>query len=369
MKQLNGISIVIITKGRVKMLGDLLESVRVARNNFLFESEVILVDDSKKKDISKIEKLCIKYSARRVYHSPSIPGKRNRGAEEAKYDIILYLDSDCIASPNLLNEHYMLFTEDKVGGVAGLLEFVGENTWFWNIIDKSPYVVCFGMPKWLEKVPWTPTANCSVRKDVLNLIEGFDEKFPKFGGEDVDFGLRLTKQGFVLKCSKEALVYHAKETWSSPLVMFKKLWLYGSANYYLVDKHLDLTIEALPSKPVIGLVILFFSIIMSIITPVFLLLLPFWFFIDLFLITLMFNAIIKENKSTFIQQLILQILKFLNEMGYACKCIIKLKYVYIYKSLIYFNEEMNEIYKKNVVYTWGNMIIFGIVFGIVFIIL
>ena len=40
--------------------------------------------------------------------------KRNVGAREAKYDIVLFLDSDCIATPNLLNEHYKLYTDDHV---------------------------------------------------------------------------------------------------------------------------------------------------------------------------------------------------------------------------------------------------------------
>ena len=44
--ELNGISVVIATKGRVKLLGDLLESVYLARLNFPGKSEVIIVDDS-----------------------------------------------------------------------------------------------------------------------------------------------------------------------------------------------------------------------------------------------------------------------------------------------------------------------------------
>lgn len=64
--------------------------------------------------------------------------KRNVGAREAKYDIVLFLDSDCIATPNLLNEHYKMYTDDHVGAVAGLLEFVGEDTWFGNLLKNHP---------------------------------------------------------------------------------------------------------------------------------------------------------------------------------------------------------------------------------------
>ena len=124
---LNGISIVIATKGRVKLLEDLLISVKEARSNFEKPSEVLLVDDSKAEDVVAINEMCKKYDARRIEFGPSVPEKRNVGAREAQYDIVLFLDSDCIATPNLLNEHYKLYTDEKVGGVAGYLEFVGDS--------------------------------------------------------------------------------------------------------------------------------------------------------------------------------------------------------------------------------------------------
>ena len=199
MMNLNGISIVIATKGRVKLLGDLLESVYTARSNFNGASEVILVDDSSEKDVIEIEAMCKKYDAQRIEFGPSVAEKRNVGARNAKYDIVLFLDSDCIATPNLLNEHYKLYTDDHVGGVAGLLEFVGEDTWFWKSVEKSPFVICFGFPRWMQEVPWTPTANCSVRKEIFEMVGGFDRSFPdKPGGEDVDMGLRITKKGYAV---------------------------------------------------------------------------------------------------------------------------------------------------------------------------
>ena len=143
--ELKGISVVIATKGRVKLLGELLESVYVARSNFLGKSEVIIVDDSSERDVIEIDKYCTTYDVRRICFGPSVAEKRNIGAREAKYDIVLFLDSDCIATPNLLNEHYKLYTDDHVGGVAGVLEFVGKDTWFWHSVEKSPFVICFSL--------------------------------------------------------------------------------------------------------------------------------------------------------------------------------------------------------------------------------
>lgn len=129
-----------------------MESVYTARSNFNGDSEVILVDDSSEKDVIEIEAMCKKYDAQRIEFGPSVAEKRNVGARNAKYDIVMFLDSDCIATPNLLNEHYKLYTDDHVGGVAGLLEFVGEDTWFWKSVEKSPFVICFGFPRWMQEV-------------------------------------------------------------------------------------------------------------------------------------------------------------------------------------------------------------------------
>ena len=115
---LNGISIVIATKGRVKLLEDLLISVKNARSNFDKPSEVLLIDDSNAKDATAIHEMCQKYDAKIIEFGPSVPEKRNVGAREAQYDIVLFLDSDCIATPNLLNEHYKLYTDERVGGVG-----------------------------------------------------------------------------------------------------------------------------------------------------------------------------------------------------------------------------------------------------------
>ena len=84
------ISIVIATKGRVKLLIELLESIRVARDNYPFQSEVLLIDDSSEADRKRIEEACGLYDAKMYYYSPSVSGKRNFGVKMAVYDTILF---------------------------------------------------------------------------------------------------------------------------------------------------------------------------------------------------------------------------------------------------------------------------------------
>ena len=368
--ELYGISIVIPTKGRIKLLEELLKSVYIARKNFSEESEVILVDDSDEKDVIEILKMCDKYSAHKIHYSPSVAEKRNIGARAAKYDIILYLDSDCIATPDLLNEHKKLYTNEKVGGVAGLLEFVGKDTALWEIVDKSPYVLSFRMPKWFDEVPWTPTANFSVRKDVFCLIGGFDRDFPdKPGGEDVDFGLTLTQMGFVIKCSKNAFVYHSKETWIPIKDMMKRLWHYGSANYNLVKKFPDRTYGALPKKPIIALIVFLVSTLMALETPWLLLLFPLWLVIDNAFTALMFYRYGNHNNSTAKQVLGVQLMICLNESGYIWRCFVKRRIFFVFRDFIYFDHQLEGVSQVGAISTWCNFITQLIIFLIIFMVL
>lgn len=360
---LNGFSIVIASKGRVKLLEELLVSVKEARDNFDGPSEVLLIDDSNESDAKQIKEICEKYDVTLVNFGPSVPEKRNVGARQAKYDIVLFLDSDCIATPNLLNEHYKLYTDDKVGGVAGYLEFVGEDTWFWEAVNKTPFTICFSFPKWMPTVPWTPTANCSIRKEVFEKINGFDRSFPdKPGGEDVDLGLRMTKAGYIFKCTADGLVYHSKKTWIPVKAMFKRLWHYGSANYYLADKHPDYVMKIMPRKTSLFLTGIICVILMALATlnPWTLLTLPIWIILDIMLSAIFINKFASYKGTSFLKQCVVQLLILDNELGYVWTCIKKKKPSYINKDVVYFDGQMDGIQDTSSIMTWCNMCSFAI---------
>lgn len=364
--ELNGISIVIATKGRVKFLEDLLVSVREARDNFERPSEVLLIDDSNADDILAINEMCQKYDSRRIEFGPSVPQKRNIGVQEAQYDIVLFLDSDCIATPNLLNEHYKLYTDEKVGGVAGYLEFVGEDTWFWQAVDKTPFTICFSFPKWMDTVPWTPTANCSMRKKAFEEISGFDRSFPdKPGGEDVDLGLRMVKAGYIFKCTADGLVYHSKKTWTPVKAMFRRLWYYGAANYYLAEKHPDYVMKIMPRKTSLFLTGILGVLVTTIVTlnPRLLLTIPLWIVCDIMLSAIFINKFASYKGTSFLKQCVVQILILDNETGYVCKCIQKGRPTLINKDIVYFDGQMDGIQDTSSIMTWCNLLSFLLLIG------
>lgn len=365
-KALDGISVVIATKGRVPLLEDLLKSLQEARSNFPLPSEVILVDDSSEDDVAKIEKLCRTYDARRIYFSPSVAEKRNVGARDAKYELVLFLDSDCIATPNLLKEHYALYTDPSIGGGAGALEFVGEDTWFWKSVEKSPFVICFSFPKWLDEVPWTPTANFSVRKDVFLQVNGFDRDFPdKPGGEDVDLGLRIVGAGYHIRCTKAGLVYHSKKTWTPVKAMFRRLWHYGCANYYLVWKHPDYVMKILPRQTFLYafgfLAIAAGALLRG--SAWLLLLLPIWLLVDLCLRSIFVNAFASYKRTSFLHQFVVQLLELDNELGYVWTCLKKGRPSYINENIVYFDGQMDGVLDNGAIFTWCELVSFAALYA------
>ena len=332
----SGVSIVIATKGRVRLLGELLESLQAAIEKAPCPCEIILVDDSDDRDTEGIRDIAERYNARIISFGPSVSAKRNKGAEESNYDIILFLDSDCLATPDLICEHYIQYTDASIIAVAGLLEFTGADTWFWNVVAASPYVMWFSFPKHMPTVPWAPTANCSVLKERFLEVGGFDTGFPnKPGGEDVDLGLRLQSDGKMMKCNPKALVYHQKETWQSPKGMMKRLWNYGVADCYLMERHPEILFPTYPRKTLlyIGLVVLGISLA-STLSPLVLAVLLGAILIDLMLTALFMNKYEKKGIS-FLQQIVTQLLLINNEAGFIWGCLKRRRPKYLFRQLIY----------------------------------
>lgn len=368
MKEIDGISIVVATKGRVKLLEDLLIGIKEARRLYNNPSETILVDDSNPSDQAEIAKLCEKYDAHLEKYTSSVAMKRNHGVKISKYELVLFLDSDCNPVPEILKLHESYYTENTVGAVAGPLEFVGDENRFWKCVRLTPYLICFKMPYWGETVPWGATANFSVRKSVYLEVGGFSEVFPnKPGGEDVDLGLLITEAGYKIMSAPKAIVYHAKETWSQKKQMYRRAWYYGAADYYLVDRHPKMICSAVPKRTVIAFWVAIVMILLSIVkTPLLLFGIPLWFLADIGSMSVIMSKIGFE-KSSFAQQWEVQKMIIINELGYVANCLCKGKPSYINKQIIYFDNQLKGSMTNGHVTFWRTLICFVVVMIYVYI--
>ena len=117
---------------------------------------------------------------------------RNRGAEFARNDILLFLDDDMVADPDLLTEHARLHRD-------GADAVIGETP----VHPDSPGgFLPESVARWINSTrvrsPLSPfdifTGQLSVKRSVFEALGGFDPALTRdgaFGNEDADFGVKL----------------------------------------------------------------------------------------------------------------------------------------------------------------------------------
>lgn len=347
-------SVVIATKGRVKLLVDLMKSLDIARSNYSGQCEVLIVDDSSDEEAEQIKAACKEHDCRYLYYKNAVSAKRNYGAKQSNGDVILFLDSDCIATEHIIERYAEKYTDEKIAAVAGPLEFVGPDTWFWKAIEATPYLTCFYLPKYVPKLEWGVTANFSVRRAVFNAVGGFDETFLRPAGEDVDLGLMIRDAGYEINGSPEALVYHSKKTWIPVKSMFRRLNFYGTADCDLINKHPDRGEVVLPKRSYLYFIYTALILLGAIASHrwLLLLLIPAIILFENIAMSVLVNSLSKERKATLLQQLTAQTLIHDSESAYLRRCVSSHKPKNIRKQMIYYLGQYNGMLEIGSYNTW-----------------
>lgn len=352
-------SIVVATKGRVKLLTELIESIDVARRNYVGACEVLIVDDSSPEESREVQAVCAAHDCIYVYHENGVAAKRNHGASMAENEVILFLDSDCICTEHILERYAEKYSDEKVAAVAGPLEFVGEDTWFWKAIEATPYLTCFYLPKFIPRVEWGVTANFSVRRSVFNEVHGFDENFKRPAGEDVDLGINIRDKGYVINASPEALVYHSKKTWIPVKSMFRRLNFYGTADCDLINKHPDRGDLVLPKRCFMYMIYFILFILMAVVTKCWwaLLGIPAAFLLENAVMSILVNQLSKEKTATFSQQFVAQMMIHDSDLAYLKRCVTSGKLKNIRRQMIYYIGQYNGMLEIGSYNTWLQLVL------------
>jgi len=143
---------------------------------------------------------------------------RNSGIDAADGDVTLFLDSDMVACPTLLQQHL----EAHAGCKTGQLALVSNVTYPAQFVDGSNFSR-FMQARELgfrsragrasldyDDLPYNFFAGgaTSVRTRFVREIGGFDSNFTTYGCEDEEFGWRLKRAGGRISFSHTAVVYH-----------------------------------------------------------------------------------------------------------------------------------------------------------------
>lgn len=182
------ISIIIPSYNSQRYIEKCLNSLVKQKTNLSYE---IIVVDSSKDSTQKI--ITEKFPTVKLIrlNKQTYPGAgRNIGIKNAKGKITTFIDSDCIAHPNWLNDALSAINKGY-SVVGGSVRNANPQT----LISVADYILAFNeffpsMPK--KEVSFMPTCNFICRREVFDKIGGFPPDL--LAGEDTLFNHKAAKE-------------------------------------------------------------------------------------------------------------------------------------------------------------------------------
>jgi GT2 family glycosyltransferase len=168
---------------------------------------------------------------------------RNAGVAAARAPIVLFTDSDIIASPDLLARHLEHHRELRAQAVVGMEVQVDTYAAYLAKRDDARLrePLHGTAPKRLSWLYFL-TGNASVRRADFERVGGFDESFTGYGHEDLELGYRLQQAGVRIVYEPRAINYH----WQAiPYEEQKqKMELAGRSTVRFYRKHRSFVVQA-----------------------------------------------------------------------------------------------------------------------------
>jgi lipopolysaccharide/colanic/teichoic acid biosynthesis glycosyltransferase/GT2 family glycosyltransferase len=166
--------------------------------------EIILVDDGSTDHTADIAEASGIIVIRQINKGPA--AARNNGVENAKGEIVLFTDSDCIPASNWLYQMLKPFNDKAVMGVKGAYYSHEKNPVARFVQQEFEYK--YRLMALRDKIDFIDTYSAAYRKDLFLENHGFEEAFPVPSVEDQELSFRLARKGYKLVFAPDARVYH-----------------------------------------------------------------------------------------------------------------------------------------------------------------
>lgn len=150
------------------------------------------------------------------------------GGLVASSPLIAFIDSDCIAPPEWLERMVAELTQWNVEAVAGSVNGANTDNFIARMQERS---IIAPNPKHKYKLlkgdiglNLIVTANMLVKRRVLLDDEVVPPSYERYGFEDLDFAVRLTRNGYKILCSPTKVLHYNRTSLSA---VVKRYYQYG----------------------------------------------------------------------------------------------------------------------------------------------
>lgn len=195
-----------VTHNRAGRLASLLESL--AGQTFETDRfEVIVVDDASSDETQAVlaaESDLLRVALRVVRRQgrPSRAAARNVGWRTARAELIAYIDDDCVATPEWLEEGVRVARAHPDSIVQGRVDPDPDEFRLRSPGTRTQRVHQAG--------PYFQTCNIFYPRALIEQLGGFDsDAYTRHGGEDTDLAWRAISSGATAAYAPKARVYHA----------------------------------------------------------------------------------------------------------------------------------------------------------------
>lgn len=224
------ISFIVIGKDEEKTIDLTIKSIYTyLEYNSVKNYEIIYVDSKSTDQSLNIVKQYEEVNIFEITGEINAAIARNVGANEAKGDVFIFLDSDMEIQKEFHKEVFDENDQLTYPFISGQLKNIFYNE-EWNVIDEN---ILF--PK-LKKDTSYPTTGgyFIIEKELWSSVGGMQTRFKR--AEDLDLGLRLAEKGILLLRKKELFVIHHTIDYQHKSRIFKMLFngsfLYSTSLLY-----------------------------------------------------------------------------------------------------------------------------------------
>ena len=207
------VSVVIPTLNRADMLSTTIDRIAqqtVSRDCY----EVLVVDNNSSDNTQSVLNSEGGNVSEFAWLHPAQAWSRSNpqcGIREATGDVVLFIDDDIFAEPDLIESHLKYHAQHASASIIGTVVSPWEKSndpFLRYLRDKgifNPYSIACNKPM---DFSYYHTGNVSTSRKLLSEVGGFNEEFFVYGMEDIELGYRLEQTGCRMAPGPAATAQH-----------------------------------------------------------------------------------------------------------------------------------------------------------------